>query len=295
MVAAALSEAKYGAAMWSGDAATARRELEKTIERTAADDAKLSGWHSVWLGAAHELDGDKDAAYRAYGLAMRRLNRSMTLPTPSGLVAKEADSSDLNEFGKSLKDLLSYQEGTKFEIVLQKLTDTLALIDTGTPNQAEGGVRQLGELLGFKAIRPDNDEGTGPDVLWLDEVQLHMIGFELKTRKNDPATYFKKDISQGHDHLEWMEQTFGDYNSLGVVYVGPDGSADAKANPSDKMALCLLQSVVALKNRIIALIEDLRKQTPLERLAIIPEISEESQWSMEALLVELRTKNMSDL
>ena len=192
-------------------------------------------------------------------------------------------------------DLLSYQEGTKFESVLGKQTATLALIDTGTPNQAEAGVRQLGELLGFKAIRPDNDEGTGPDVLWLDEVQSRMVGFELKTDKNDPASYFKKDINQGHDHLEWMEQTFGDYISLGLVYIGPDGSVDAKANPSGKMALCLPQCVVALRNRIIALIEDLRKQTPVERLLIIPEISEECQWDMEALLVELRTKVMTEL
>ena len=295
MVAATLSEAKYAAAMWSGDAATARRDLEKTIDKTAADDAKLSGWHLVWLGAAHELDGDKDAAYRAYGLAMRRLNRSMTLPRPSGLVAKEAASSDLNEFGKSLKDLLSYQEGTKFESVLEKLTATLALINAGTPNQAEAGVRQLGELLGFKAIRPDNDEGTGPDVLWLDEVQPRMIGFELKTDKKDPARYFKKDISQGHDHLEWMEQTFGDYSSLGLLYIGPDGSVDAKANPSDKMALCLPQSVVALKNKVIALIEDLRKQTPIERLTLISKITEEDQWDLEVLLDQLWTKEMTDL
>ena len=295
MVAATLSEAKYAAAMWSGDAATARRELLKTIDKTAPDDAKLSGWHSVWLGAAYELDGDKDAAYRAYGIAMRRLNRSMTLPRPLGLGAKDAASYDFNEFGKSLKDLLSYPQGAKFEGELKKLTDTLALIDTGTPNQAEASVRQLGELLGFKAIRPDNDEGTGPDVLWLDEAQPRMIGFELKTDKDDPATYFKKDISQGTDHLEWMEQTYGEYTSLGLVYIGPDGSVDAKANPSGEMGLCLPQSVVALRDRLIALIEDLRKETPIERLTLISKVTEEKQWDIEALLNEFWAKDMTNL
>lgn len=295
MIAATLSESKYAAAMWSRDAATARRELEKTIDKTATHDAKLSGWHSVWLGATYELNGDKESAYRAYGLAMRRLNRSMTLPSPFGLVSKKVVSRDLNEFGKSLNDLLSYQEGTKFENVLQELTATLALIDIGTPNQAEAGMRQLGELLGFTAIRPDNDEGTGPDVLWLDEVQPRMIGFELKTDKNNPAKYFKKDISQGHDHLQWMEQTYRGYSPLGLLYIGPDGSMDTKANPSDRMALCLPQSVGALKDRITALIEDLRKQTPIERLVKIGEISVENQWDMESLLLELRDKAMTAL
>ena len=115
MVAAILSEAKYAAAMWSGDPATARRELEKTIDKTATDDARLSGWHSVWLGAAYEIDGDQDAAYRAYGVAMRRLNRSMTLPRPSGILAKDTDFHKLNEFGKTLKDVTSIPEGARFE------------------------------------------------------------------------------------------------------------------------------------------------------------------------------------
>ncbi len=88
MVAATESEARYAAAMWSNDAATARRELEKTIDKTATYDAKLSGWHSVWLGAAYELDGDKDAAYRAYSVAGSRLNRSITLPRFLGRISK---------------------------------------------------------------------------------------------------------------------------------------------------------------------------------------------------------------
>ena len=295
MVAATLSEARYAAAMWSGEATEARREIEKTVDRTATDDAKLSGWHAVWLGAAYELDGDKDAAYRAYGVAMRRLNRSMTLPRPCGPHRKGGDSRDWNEFGASLRDLLSFPEGARFEAELKKQTDMMALIDTGTPNQTEAGVRQLGELLGFNATRPDNDEGTGPDVLWLDEAESRMIGFELKTDKSDSATYFKKDISQGHDHLEWMRQTYEKYTSLGLLYIGPLGSLDAKANPSDKMGLCLPQTVINLRNRVLALIEALRKQTPIERVALISETTEEDQWETEALLRELWNENMCNL
>ena len=54
MVAAALSEAKYAAAMWHDDPATARRELEKTVDTTAQHDTPLGGWHALWLGAAFQ-------------------------------------------------------------------------------------------------------------------------------------------------------------------------------------------------------------------------------------------------
>ena len=47
--AAALSEAKYAAAMWSRDPAAARRELEKTVDKTATHDTPLGGWHAVRL------------------------------------------------------------------------------------------------------------------------------------------------------------------------------------------------------------------------------------------------------
>ena len=65
----------------------------------------------------------------------------------------------------------------------------------------EEATRVFGEILGFVATRPDNDVGTGPDVLWIDESSATCIAFELKTDKDDPATYWKKEIGQGHDHF----------------------------------------------------------------------------------------------
>ena len=99
---------------------------------------------------------------------------------PVGGTGEKASSPDLNPFGQALQDLLRYTHGNKFEEELAKRRQTLRLIDGGTPNQAEAGVRALGEILGYTATRPDNDQGTGPDVLWCDEVQRRMIGFELK-------------------------------------------------------------------------------------------------------------------
>ena len=115
MIKAALSEARYAAAMWSRDAATARRELEKTIDKTATYDAKVEmWWHSVWLGAAFELDGDSDSAYREYGIATRRLSSSIVLPRSKVLGTNQDDSVELCSFGRSLSELLSYPQGAKF-------------------------------------------------------------------------------------------------------------------------------------------------------------------------------------
>jgi hypothetical protein len=287
MVSAALSEAKYAAAMWNDDPATARRELEKTVDTTAQHDTPLGGWHAVWLGAAFEREGDKDSALIAYGHAMRRLGGGMTLPRPVGGRVEKGKGPELNAFGRSLRDLVSYSRGNKFEAELAKLRKTLALIDEGDPKQAEAGVRALGELLGFTATRPDNDEGTGPDVLWRDEANPRQFGFELKTDKQARATYYKKDIAQGHDHLEWMEQSYGNFAILGLAFVGPKGSVHAKANPSENMSICAVPSLTALRDDLLALVEDLRKHTPMERVIAISKETERNRWDMEAILERL--------
>lgn len=292
LVAAALSEAKYAAAMWNDDPTNARRELEKTVDTTAQHDTPLGGWHALWLGAAFEREGDKDAARGAYGLAMRRLGNGMTLPRPTPMAGGKTIP-EMNAFGRSLHGLLRFSHGNKFEAEVEKLARALALIDDGDPRQAEGSVRVLGELLGFTATRPDNDGHTGPDVLWCDDAKQRQLGFELKTDKNDPATYFKKDVAQGHDHLEWMAQTYPDHTILGLVFVGPAGKAHAQANPSANMSLCAPSALAALRDELLALITDLRKHAPMERLIAITRETEKDRWDIEVLLARLDPKPMS--
>ena len=284
MVEAALSESKYAAAMWIGDAGTARRHLEQTVDETTKHDTPLGGWHSLWLGAAYDLEGDQDAAFIAYGNAMNRLGRSLILPRPQGGRVVREKVADLNSFGRALDNIVSYTHGNKYESELGKLRATLSLIEDGTPRQAEVGVRELGERLGYTATRPDNDVNTGPDVLWRDEENRQMVGFELKTDKIDPATYFKKDVSQGHDHLQWMTDTYGGYESLGVIYVGPDGVVDPQANPSDKMGLCPVVRLIDLRTSLVALIEDLRNEIPLQRVPAIADVSTADEWKMDAIV-----------
>lgn len=293
LIQAALSEAKYAAAMWNNDPATARRELEKTLDDITQTDTPLAGWHAVWLGAAFELEGDKGSALLSYSLAMKRLGGGMVLPRPTAGQANKPEEPSLNAFGRSLQDLLSYTHGNKFEAEFSKLRTTLSLIETGDPKKAEAGVRTLGEMLGFIATRPDNDEGTGPDVLWKDENNPRQLGFELKTDKETPATYYKKDISQGHDHLAWMEQNNGAYAILGLAFVGPAGSVDGKANPSPQMSLCPVTALCSLRDEVLALIEDLRKHTPVERLIAISKETEQAHWDIQQIMGRLGLSPLS--
>jgi hypothetical protein len=90
-----------------------------------------------------------------------------------------------------------------------------------------------------------------------------------------------------------MAQTYPDYKILGLAYVGPAGKAHAKANPSEEMSVCLPSALAALRNELLALIEDLRKHTPMERLIAIAKETENDRWDIEAIFGRLHPQTMS--
>lgn len=292
LIEAAKTEARYAEAIWNRDYTRARRTIEGSLDRTATADTPLGGWHGVWLGAAFDLEGDAASAEAAYMLARKRIGPAITLPRPKYAPESESDLYKPNPFADSLNTLLGHSHGTKFEDELSKLRSSFDLILDGTTNQAEEGVRVLGEFLGFQSTRPDNEQGTGPDVMWRDEDHKEIIGFELKTDKEPGNAYFKKEIAQGHDHISWMRKNHSDHNVLGLLFVGPIGDTDARANPSNEMGICTSEHAKNLADNLTSMVDDFRSLTPLDRAATIKEESLNAKWTLESLFSELWVREL---
>ncbi len=290
LVEAALAEARYAEAIWEGDYARARTALERVAVSTEAADTKLSGWHEIWIAATHEADGDPDAANDHYDIARRRLPDYLRLPRRPATVDSIGNLKNEDPFFEQMLYLTQPTEAAAYEKRLRKFQSDLVLIDTGTPRQAEVGVRTLGELLGFKATRPDNDDmGTGPDVIWESLTEKQIVSFELKTDKvADTATYKKeKDIGQGHNHLQWMTDQYPDHTCLGLLYVGPDGPVEPKANIADTMKLCTTDRMAGLRDRWLALLRDIRATTPAHRRDRLTQIGESEEWTLVSIINSL--------
>jgi hypothetical protein len=90
-----------------------------------------------------------------------------------------------------------------------------------------------------------------------------------------------------------MAQTYPDYEILALAFVGPAGKAHAQANPSSDMSLCLPSALAALRDELLALIEDLRKHTPMERLIAIGKETDDDRWDLDAIFKRLDPKPMS--
>ncbi|MDK2763367.1 MAG: DEAD/DEAH box helicase family protein [Alteromonas macleodii] len=285
MTASALAEAEYAKSFWEGDIPSAISALEGQIEKTLRADTPLAGWYNNWLGGLYKATGDLESAKSAYNRARERLGRNLFVPNIN--VGQVLNDYPLNAFGQSLLNLLTIASEEKYAKQLRIVNKELEFLQGGSPNQCEASVRALGELLGFHSTRPDNDEGTGPDVLWLDDENETALAFELKTDKKPENDLPKRDVGQGHDHISWVSDNYPTYRLLELSFVGDFENTDARANPNELMSKMKLAELEGLKNRVMALIDDIRRALPIERYNIVFEETSKEHWSLEDLLQTL--------
>ena len=94
------------------------------------------------------------------------------------------------------------------------------LVDWLTPsassNQFEESLKNLGKLLGFSTSRPDDEEGNGPDVLWLLD-STDGLAIEAKNRKTDRKPITKAEHGQLLEALEWFSEQYPSYVPHGAI------------------------------------------------------------------------------
>jgi tetratricopeptide (TPR) repeat protein len=196
MTDAALAEVRYMSAVWGHDHPAARNALETQIEDTRRADSGLAGWHNLWIGQCLEREGDVEAAWREYERARSRLP-GLALPRrPRSQAEGEAASSPFEE---KLRQLLMIESPDTFKRELRQTKKALHDIedDGASSGQREEAIRFFGELLGFAASRPDNDEGAGPDVLWVDQKDEEAIGFDSRLTRRHPPNTTRRTLGRG--------------------------------------------------------------------------------------------------
>lgn len=296
MTKAALAEVKFMSNMWQRDYASARLEIESVIQETLRADTKLAGWHNLWLGLCLESEGDYESSQEEYNRARQRLGIQVSVSKSVNDSNRDSAASDSlqTDFSRQVYLIVQRSSPEKFQKSLHKLCDSTSDIDNpnATVPQQEEAVRALGENLGFTATRPDNDDGTGPDVLWIDETQKKCLAFELKTKKKLDPTYYKSDIEEGHDHLSWLSREHGDFSCLGLIYIGPEGDRHFKGNPSSEMYWCGLSELIKIRNQLTSGIQDLRSVPPNQRSNKVKRFCSEFHWKIEGLASKVKVKSM---
>lgn len=243
------SEAEYALFMWRRDYHAAAKALSTTLEDAFSLSASTGAWHCLWLGRAFELLGDGGSAHEMYS---RAHSNQLNIPA----YPRESDQKvgavpgQIVEIDRQLKIMA---DGT---VVLPRRLDAdLAHLDgSGTVAQTEESLRALGQYLGLQASRPDNEFGTGPDVLWVAE-GLPVLCMELKTDKDSSSRYQKKDVGQLNDHVQWIKDNVGAVQII-PVFVGPIVGVTDNANPPNEHQVLALKQFQILSERLKAALKD---------------------------------------
>ena len=246
----ALCESRFGLRMWRRDYEGAVRALRNTLDRAYELSPSTGAWHGLWLGWAFSLIGDEESARTQYTRAHAKQRNIPPFPRER---AGQLDE-DLPDQVRAVSDLMTEAPDGSVSVPRRMNLELAPLDGSGTVNQTEEAVRALGQYLGVRASRPDNDHGTGPDVLW--EIgDGAAICMELKTEKLDTSQYNKDEVGQLSDHIQWVRNNTT-AEDIFPLFVGPHLPATDRANPTPRMAVVELSELYTLATRLNSAVTD---------------------------------------
>ena len=257
-LAIALAEARFGKALWERDFKCAAEVLNAAID-DAFDFSQFSGaWLSMWLGFALEMSGDEENASHFYQKAYA--NQS-NMPRPRPLSA-DASVSVPDQVARVVAQMrIGHQGSSLVQTPKTLIQDLTPLNGNGSSAQVEEAIRCLGQYLGLKSTRPDNESGSGPDVLWIEDGG-YAVCIEVKTDKQE-TVYRKAEVGQLHNHVQWVKDNHV-VSEIIPVFAGPLLAVSDAASPSSDMSVIELQQLDELGKRLVAALQDVvRDSLPL--------------------------------
>lgn len=231
---------------WDGNFAEAATAFASLADDTRAHDARLAAWFQHWEGAAILLGGNEVQASRAFSAAANvraELGRPRLARRPKG------DASGPSSSDAQVQRILAEAErrGARAAGTLDGIVKALVYgPDTAAVEEA---LKVLGTMLGLDSSRPDKEERTGPDVLWLGPSRKEGVALEAKTDKKPGSQYRKtEDVAQFHDHAGYLKKKYKS-GSFRKVIVGPLLRVSPESNPPDDLLIVEVGAFVDLATR----------------------------------------------
>jgi len=244
----ALSESVFIKKYWDRDYAGAIKILENVLDKAFAYSSGLGSWYALWLGYCFTLTGDHETALNYY---KRSNGATKNIPkyVDEGV---DLTTNPVSTQSSNIANEFLINKGASVSNPKNINADLEFLNGEGTVNQTEEALRCLGQYLGLDSTRPDNEHGTGPDILWLCEG----VALVLEAKTDKEAEYKKDDVGQLSDHMQWVENNYKGNEKI-PVFVGQLNGPTEKANPSEDLLVIELSEFKGLADKLIAAYDDI--------------------------------------
>jgi hypothetical protein len=252
----ALAEADFAVLMWDRQYSKAAISMQGALNTQGHLSPNTVSWYKLWLGYAQEHAGDIQLAQKLYEQAHAG---QRNIP-PQAFRDGQNQGIQVRPQARKVSVLFSSFANGAVRVPKTLESDLAALQGGRSSKQVEEAIRCLGSYLGFESSRPDNEERTGPDVLWLTE-DATAICLEAKTDKESGSGYGKADVGQLADHVQWVKDNYPDVKRIIPCFVGPVVSASASANPAENMMVLPLARLHIIAQSTIAALHNVAGAT----------------------------------
>ena len=233
------------------DAARERREPEAAQILSSAlsvvSDGMMRGWV---LARAAEITNlfDPPEAQKMLGEA-RQLNKQLLRPLVGALYEPVVNAGASQ--ARAIRDFTGQDtSSTEWVLRVRQLCEGLAF-ESDTHEVFEEAMKQLGELIGFRAQRPERDFGKGPDVLWATGDNRYFI-IECKNGAVGSAEVAKRYVDQLAGSMNWFNEQYPDAAGTPLM-VHPKRQLDRTATPPGGMRVLTETCLDSLKESVINL------------------------------------------
>ena len=204
--------------------------IEKFLEGNKKLVPQVKGWLLQNASRAAELWENKDKAESLQRSAFS-YNRALSrprIPPPYVRVTQPSKQSE-----RIMALINSFQPRRGYIAHFEEVADWL--VPTASSNQFEESLKNLGEILGFSAQRPEREFGKGPDDLWIMDSNDAWI-IEAKSRKDADNPLNKSEHGQLLEAFEWFRQEYPEMTGLKVV-VHPNAYTTERVTTGDSYVL----------------------------------------------------------
>lgn len=161
----------------------------------------------------------------------------------------------------SLKNIKAYiGKYSDYASLKLSVDEVLSNLSMGAGSKKfEGALQQVGQLLGFRSQRPDNEFKKGPDNLWAMPNNEYMV-FECKNEVElNRDSISKSEAGQMEMHCGWFEEEYGADTKVSYIWIHPTNKLSSEANLTHSIKVMTPVKLDLFKKHLLAFVMEFSK------------------------------------
>lgn len=227
--------------------------IYREIANSLSNDTLEQGWYLQEL-AKYMCHSSTTEALKTQKSAYSHNQYLLTVETVNYKKVDMLDDISL----KNIKAYIGkYSDYASLKLSVDEVLSNLSM--GGGSKKFEGALQQVGQLLGFRSQRPDNEFKKGPDNLWAMPNNEYVV-FECKNEVElNRDSISKSEAGQMEMHCGWFEEEYGADTKVSYIWIHPTNKLSSEANLTHSIKVMTSVKLDLFKKHLLAYVMEFSK------------------------------------